>query len=397
MPYTVWILTLAQALSMSVAPLLVFSGGILGSKLAPDPALATLPVALMVLGTATAVMPLTRLMQRWGRKKVFIIGTIIATSGSFLAAWGIYLENFIFFCTAGIVLGTSLAAAQQYRFAAMEEVCIDKAGVAASRVLLGGLLAAYLGPELVVFGESLMGNFDETAINSHNKAFIGAFILLGCICFLALWVIVFGYKNHYKAQSTIESSGRSMRTILSNPLIWLAILASAIGYAMMSFMMTATPLNMHQVVGHSLTDTKWVIQSHIMAMFLPSFFSGWLISKLGHRRLIALGIAAYVICICVAASGHHLMHYWWALVLLGIGWNFLFVGGTALLPLCYKPTERFRVQSFNELSVFGLQAISALSAGWVISQYGWEALLMGCCVMIVVVMATLWINRQPGQ
>jgi MFS family permease len=163
---------------------------------------------------------------------------------------------------------------------------------------------------------------------------------------------------------------------------------------MMSFMMTATPLNMHSVDGHGLLDTKWVIQSHIIAMFAPSFFSGWLISRLGQRRVIVAGVLVYLACIAIALSGRELLHYWWALVLLGIGWNFLFVGGTALLPLCHRPTERFKVQTLNEFAVFGTQSLAALSSGWVVNTWGWEVLVLLSSLMVCAILLALWLSAS---
>jgi len=394
MPISVWVLMLAQALSMSVAPLMVFSGGLVGSDLAPEPGWATMPLALMVAGTALGVMPLTRLMQSLGRKRVFIVGTVLAGLAALLAAYSISVGSFAFFCIAGLLLGGSLAVAQQYRFAAMEIVSVDRASRATSRVLLGGLIAAYLGPELVVFGQGIGDYLGLATLRADHLPFIGAFVLLSFICLLAMLVLLVGYRNPVKLDVAASKTGRPLTEIFRHPLIWLAIMSSAMGYAMMSFMMTATPLNMHKVIGHNLLDTKWVIQSHIIAMFLPSFFSGWLISRLGHRCLIALGVLAYVVCLGVALSGHQLMHYWWALVLLGIGWNFLFVGGTALLPFCYHPNERFRVQSINEFTVFGTQAVAALSSGWVVNHFGWNPLLGTSMLLVLLIVAVLWLNRD---
>ena len=392
-PLTVWILTLAQALAMTVAPLMVFSGGIVGSTLAPKPSLATLPVACIVIGTALAVMPMTRLMQRFGRKKVFLLGGAISIVASLAASWGVHQQSFAFFCGASLLLGVGIAVAQQYRFAAIEAVDVNRAGQAASQVLLGGLVAAYLGPELVVYGPAVADALGLPADNAPHRVFVGAFLLLGLICVGTVVVIGVGYRNQQTTMSEERVAGRPLAELFRNPLLWLAVGASAMGYAMMSFMMTATPLDMHAVQGHSLVDTKWVIQSHIIAMFLPSLFSGWLIARLGHRGLISLGVTAYVICLLIALSGQHLHHYWWALILLGIGWNFLFVGGTALLPLCYRPEERFRVQSVNEFAVFGCQAVAALSSGWVINQFGWQVLLWVSASMVVAVLALLWANR----
>lgn len=394
MPLTVWILTLAQALSMSAAPLLVFSGGIVGAALAPGAGLATLPVACIVIGTALAVVPATRAMQHIGRKAVFMTGTVIAALAALLAGWGIYQQSFWVFCGASLAMGISVAIAQQYRFAAIEVVDLSKSGRAASHVLLGGLIAAFLGPELVVYGPTVSKALGLATEDAPLTAFIGAFMLLALVCAGAALVIGFGYRNYKTLLTNTTTEGRALTEIFRNPLLWLAVAAAAMGYAMMSLIMTATPLDMHTVKGHSLTDTKWVIQSHIVAMFLPSLFSGWLITALGHRGLIALGVLAYAICLPVAWSGAHLHNYWWALILLGVGWNFLFVGGTALLPLCYRPEEAFKVQSVNEFTVFGIQAISALCSGWVVSQFGWHALLSASASMVVVLLVMLWVSRR---
>lgn len=393
-PLTVWILTLAQALSMTVAPLLVFSGGIVGSALAPRPGLATLPVACIVIGTALTVVPVTRAMQRFGRKRVFVLGSMLSVVSALLASQAIVQQSFFAFCWASLLLGVGVAIAQQYRFAAIEAVGSEGAGKAASQVLLGGLIAAYLGPELAVYGPAVADTLGLAASDAQQRAFVGAFILLAVVGLAATLVLALGYRNQQAVAIDQAFDGRPLAELFRNPLLWLAVGASAMGYAMMSFMMTATPLDMHQVRGHSLVDTKWVIQSHIIAMFLPSLFSGRLIAAVGHRGLISLGVAAYVVCLGIALSGHHLHHYWWALILLGVGWNFLFVGGTALLPLCYRAEESFRVQSVNEFAVFGCQAVAALSSGWIINQFGWQTLLWISASMVVVVVALLGLNRK---
>ncbi len=377
---------------MTVAPLLVFSGGIIGSSLAPKASLATLPIACIVIGTALSVMPATRLMQRRGRKLVFVLGSLLSALAALLAGWSVYQQSFTLFCLASTLLGAGIAVAQQYRFAAIETVGPDQTGQAASQVLLGGLVAAYLGPELVVYGASV-SDLLGLPLAAHT-AFIGAFVLLAGICLAAALLLFVAYANHKAIDSIDAGFGRPLQELFHNPLLWLAVGASAMGYAMMSFMMTATPLDMHAVQGHSLVDTKWVIQSHIIAMFLPSLFSGRLISLLGVRGLISLGVLAYAICLGIALSGQQLHHYGWALILLGIGWNFLFVGGTALLSQCHAPEERFRVQSVNDFAVFGCQAVAALSSGWVITRFGWDNLLLLSAAMVISIGGLLWASRR---
>jgi MFS family permease len=167
-----------------------------------------------------------------------------------------------------------------------------------------------------------------------------------------------------------------MREILANPVIWVAISAAAVGYAIMSFIMTATPLSMTEMAGHPLEDAKRVIQLHIMAMYLPSLISGWLIRVVGIGRMMLVGMVTYLICIVLATSGVSFYHYLGALLLLGIGWNFLFVGGTSLLPQGYNDSERFRVQGLNDMMVFGFQAVASMSAGLALSSLGWGGLLL---------------------
>ena len=395
LPGAVYLLMAVQALSLCTAPLYFLTGGIVGDALAPRPALATLPVACIIVATALTVVPVTRAMRRFGRKRLFLAGALTNGAGALLAAVALAAGSFTLFCAAGIAAGVSIAVAQQYRFAAIETVPPALAGKATARVLLAGLAAAWLGPELVTWGA-----FAETlplAAGGHpaHGPFIGGFLLLAAIAAATAALVALGYRNVTPPDGERGGDARPLHTLLASPLLRLAIIAAAMGYAMMSFMMTATPLSMHSIDGHTLMDTKWVIQSHIMAMFAPSLFSGWLISRLGHRRLITAGALIYALCLGVAAAGQHLMHYWWAMVLLGLGWNFLFVGGTALLPQCHRPAERFRVQSANELAVFGSQALAALGSGWVIDRFGWSTLVGVAALMVVVLLWGLWQARSP--
>ena len=384
MPLNVWLLMAAQALNQCCAPMVVLVGGLIGAKLAPLPQLVTLPVALMVVGTALATMPVSLSMQRWGRKRVFLSGNVLAMIGALLAAWALHAESFWAFCAGALLLGSSLALVQQYRFAAMESVPLDMMPQAASRVLLAGLVAAFIGPELGVRGQHLLGT-------EYMGSFLSLIVLNACALGLLLMVRDVGVQSAHTA-----GSGRSMRRIMAQPVFWTAVGAGAVGYAMMSFIMTATPVSMHVMEGHNLADTKWVIQSHIMAMFLPSLLSGWLIAQFGIGRLMFIGCVVYLVCIAVASRGIALPNYWIGLVLLGIGWNFLFVSGTALLPRCYKDEERFRVQGFNEFIVFGTQAVASLTSGWVLSGLGWENLLLLCVPLVCVQLFLLLIWRRSS-
>ena len=377
LPFNVWLLMCVGALAMSASSMVVFTGGIVGSVLAPSETLATLPLALMVVGTAVAVIPVTMLMQRFGRKRVFIFGAASSIVGALVASYAIIESHFIWFCVGTFLLGSGLAYVQQYRFAAMESVPTPLMASAAAKVLLGGLAAAIIGPELALLSKDMF-----------VQPFAGAFLLLALLYVLATLLLFLYRPNHIKSEQH-SSSGRSLSTIIRQPIFWVALLAATIGFAVMSFIMTATPMSMHIHDGHSLTDTKWVIQSHIMAMFLPSFFSGFLISRYGAAKMMMTGLLAFALCIVIALIDRSLLHYWLALILLGIGWNFLFVSGTALLPQSYKDNERFKVQALNEFCVFSVQAVASLSSGWVLYQFGWQTLLYVSLPMLLVVVAAI--------
>lgn len=364
LPANVWILTTAQALILSVSSMVVFVGGLVGAKLAPVENLATLPVASVVVGTAITIPPVTLLMNTIGRRRSFFIIGIYSVLVAFLAAYSIVISNFYLFVFSTFLFGATYSCVMQFRFASMESVSENLIPKAASMVLVGGIAAAFLGPEIAVFGKDLLG-----------VEFAGSFILLAGLFVIAM-LFLLGFRNPVIKEEKSATQQRPLKTIMQQRVFWVALLAATIGYAIMSFIMTATPVHMHVMEGHSLEHTKWVIQSHIIAMFLPSLITAWIIKKLGIPLMMLIGLVAYVACIGIAFSGQHLLNYWISLVLLGIGWNFLFIGGTTLLPQAYKPSERFKVQAVNDFVIFGTQAVASLSAGWFIFALGWKTLLL---------------------
>ncbi|MGO1462956.1 MAG: MFS transporter [Marinobacter sp.] len=389
MPLNVWVLVAAQALAMCTAPFIVFIGSIQGRLLAPAPEYATLPVGLVVVGTVLAIKPATWLMEKLGRKQVMLLGTCMGMLAGCLGAFASWLSFFPLLCLAAVVGGTGLAVVHQYRFAAMESVPDHMAGSAAARVLLGGLVAAWLGPEIATLGSA------AEAVHPFLLSWLG----LASVQIVALVILAAGYRAQgERAREAHAGGGRPMKEILANPLIWVAISAAAIGYAVMSFVMTATPLSMTEMAGHDLGDAKRVIQLHIIAMYLPSLISGWLTRVIGIPVMMGAGLLAYLGCIGLAASGDNFYHYLSALALLGIGWNFLFVGGTTLLPRGYTDTERFRVQGLNDIFVFGSQAAAALSAGVILSWFGWSALVMLAVPFLVIhgLLMLVWLTRGEG-
>jgi MFS family permease len=370
MTQNVWILMLAQAFAMCAAPLVVFVGGLIGKQLASDDTLATLPIAAMVIGTALAVYPASVMASKIGRKRVFLGAMVLGILASLLAVYALQTESFVVFVMAAMLVGMVLACVQQFRFAAMESVSTDLMPIAASRLLLAGIIAAYLGPELVTIGQSL-----------HEQTFTGAFYLLA------------GYRNIEIKHEEGEVGQRSFSELLSSPGILLAMGSASVGFAVMSFIMTATPISMVELNHYSLEETKWVIQSHIMAMFIPSLFSGWFVRKLGFTSMMWVGLGIYIICLSIAYWDQALVHYWGALVLLGLGWNLLFVAGTALLPQMYQANETHRVQGLNDLMVFSAQAIASLGSGVLLLLLGWQG-IMWVALPMIAVQAMLLLNWQ---
>lgn len=373
----VWLLMVCQALTMSIPSFIVFLASIIGQTLAPDPGYASLPVGAFLLGSAVATLPVILAMRRWGRKIIFITCSLVAGAGGLLAIFALLKSQFPLFVIAGMVLGVGLAAGQQYRFAAMESVDAGDMPRAASRVLVGGIIAAFLGPEIAIRGESLFGT-----------SYVGSFVLLLLVIALATAVLLFFVEPQSATRSTAGES-RPWASILAQPVIWLAVLSGMTAFAVMSTVMTATPLHMHFENGHSLVDTKWVIQSHIVAMFLPSLVVPMIIRRVGEVGLIGLGVGALLASLAVIFSDYEFANYWLSLVLLGLGWNFLFIGGTTLLPQGYRESERFKVQAFNDFTIFGVQSTGALMAGWLLARIGWQYLLLAMLPILLMLVLTL--------
>ncbi|MFN2196099.1 MAG: MFS transporter, partial [Anaerolineales bacterium] len=295
----------------------------------------------------------------------FQIGALVGILAALLAAYAINLANFALLCSATLLIGASSAFVQQFRFAAAESVPPERAGRAVSWVLVGGIFAGFLGPEIAVWARDWL----------PAAAYLGSFVFLAGI-YLLVVILLSLYRNVDTALLDPQAAGkeRPLPEIARQPLFLLAVLCGAVAYGVMSFIMTATPLHMHIQSGFSIQDTTFVIQSHIIAMFLPSLFSGLLIERMGVQRVMFAGLAALLACVGLAVYSRAFAGYWAALVLLGIGWNFLFVGSTVLLTRTYLPAERFKAQALNDFTIFGIQAFTSLSAGTVLFMANWEIL-----------------------
>ena len=386
LPRNIWILSIGLTLFMSLTVAIVFVGGIIGQTLAPNQGLSTLPVAMVVIGTALSIIPVNQLMAKFGRRTIFLGTCLYTTSVIFLAIAALELNNFYLFCVAAFLFGTNAAVMNQFRFAAIESVPEHLHATAVSTVLAGGLLSAFLAPELMILGKDYFAT-----------AFVGSFLLLSC-CFLVAFLFLWFYQSGVIQQEKTTSSGRDLREIIKQNVFIVAISSAIAGYMIMSYIMTATPMSMHILDNFSLKQTKFVIQTHIIAMFLPSFFTPIIVKFLGLNRMLLLGILSYIICIIIAYTGHALHHYWQALILLGIGWNFLFIGSTILLLRTYNQNEKFKIQSINDFLVFSVQAVASLSAGYFIFNFGWEALLLSITpILLLQLLLLLWWLRKDSE
>ena len=366
---------LAQLVFTAGTILIVTLGGIVGNTIAPDPAWATLPLSFMVVGTAVATVPVAMLMQRVGRRLGFVAGGCLAVASALLAAWALVLADFALFTLACGLVGTTLAFSAQLRFAAAESVRSQRAGAAVSIILLGSIGGALLGPELATRSPGW----------TPDAPYVGALLGLA-VCYMAATALLACSRN-IEAVVTADGPGsvRPMATVMRQPAFLLAVAAGVVGHGAMVFIMTATPIAMHVQDGHGLVETARVIQAHVVAMYLPSLASAFLIGRFGPRKLMAVGALAMAATVVVGLAGREVMHYWWALVILGVGWNFLFVGGTTALVAAYRPAERFRAQAVNDFSVFGAAALASLSAGALLHAFGWSAVLL-CTLPVLAVM-----------
>ena len=381
-----WVLSLSNAVAGSILPLMHLAGTLAGSTLAPSPSWATAPIALMILGTASSVVPVSRTMQSLGRKMGIYVFLGVGLLVCILAMTALEIGSFSLFCLASFMLGSFNATLLQGRFAAMESVVSKYRTTAASMFMGSGIIAAFIGPEIALIGKDIF-----------STAYQGSF-LLAAGCILISSVMLTGYTPKLIPQEPDKESKLPKTQLFKNPTFCLALASGAIAYVVMSFVMTGTPISMHESYGHSLTDTKWVLQSHIAAMFLPSFITPVLVRYMGLRGMMVAGLICYCLAIAVGYSDNSPQGFWTQLVLLGIGWNFLFIAGTTLLPDTHHENERFKAQSINDFTVFSFQALAALSAGWALNLIGWQPMVLLCLIPVaVMIMALLWERVKTRQ
>ncbi|UUO21785.1 MFS transporter [Colwellia sp. M166] len=381
LPKNVWLLFLVQPLVMAASPVIVFIGGILATSMGADPALVTLPVTVMILGVASTAIPAALLAQKKGRRFATFTGFMLGFSGTMLAMFAALNGSFELLVLASLLFGSCTAFIQQLRFAAIESISDSKdVPTVLSILMLSGIFSAFLGPEIAVTAKDWL---------SSPYGYAGSFLFLAGL-FLVAMLLMLNFRDAEIKPSGKHGEIRALSKIIKQPIFIIAILSAAIGFALMSYSMTATPLSMHHLHGHSLNDTKWVIQSHIAAMFIPSLFTALLVKRIGLKNLMLTGTIIYALVAVIALSGEQVMHYWWALILLGIGWNFLFLTGTSLLPQSYHASERHKVQAINDFIIFGFQATASLMAGWILFKAGWHVVVLTSLPFIVILFIVSW-------
>lgn len=384
MKRNVALLATGQAVMMTGAVLLFATGSLVGHRLAADKAWATLPLALQVAASLAVIVPVSFLMARFGRRAGFLLGAALAMSGAALAAYSIVTGSFALFCLAAALIGMFTGIGNYFRFAAVDAASEAYRARAIAYVLAGGVVAAIVGPNLGHWGDSLL----------PGHAFAGGYLAL-----VAMYAVVFALLTRLRIprpRAFDAGAGRRLAHILRQPAMAVAVLGGALGYGVMALIMTATPLAMHGHP-HDYHDTALVIEWHVLGMFAPSFVTGRLIQRFGVWNVMIAGALLNVACVVINLSGDSLGHFWLALFLLGVGWNFLFIGATHLLTSGYEAAEQAKVQAANDFVVFGVSTLAVLSAGALQHHFGWRMVNLGVIPgLVLIVGALFWLRWKTA-
>lgn len=380
------LLVMAQALGGASPPIIISLGGIIGQSLARDPSLSTLPVSLYNLGLALSTLPAAFLMRRVGRRAAYVLGAVLAIVSALVATWGVVSGSFLTFCIGTATAGFYGACVQSYRFAASDSVAAPDRPRAISRIMVGGLAAAIIGPQVVIW----------TRDSWPAAPFAGSFLGQAALAVLALPLLL-ALRMPRARSVALEGRPRPLTAILTTPAFVVAVTAGTVSYGLMSFIMTAAPMAM-VACGHTVGEAALGIQWHVLAMFGPSFFTGRLIARFGRIPVTAAGLVMIAASGLLALSGLELLHFWGALVLLGLGWNFGFIGATAMVTELAVGADRARVQAINDFLVFGTVAVASFGSGQMLEAAGWDAINGWMQPLVIVVLAMLgwqaWRERQ---
>ena len=354
--------------------IVVLLGGIITSKIMLKDSLATLPMTLMIIGIALSAPIASKLMSIWGRKKGFIFSSFLSTFALLLCSLSIYNQNFIIFAVGNFLIGSSQAFSNQYRFAASESVSNEYIPRSISIILLLGIISALLSTN---FSEYFKDYFPD-------YLFLGSYIFLSITAIIPIFILLF-YEDNENIKNESKFQYKTIVSLLKNIKILQSIISAGFGYFIMAIIMTATPLHMHLVNNFTLFQTSIVIQFHVIGMFLPSLFSGDLVKKFGNTNIIYSGVIILFMSIIINTSFDFYYSYLMGLILLGIGWNFLFVSGSSLLVVSYEEKDKFTAQGLNDFIVFSTQGIGALSAGFLLYYSNWKILNILCIPLLIIV------------
>lgn len=381
---TILLLAIAQSL-YSCAVITVFATGpLVGMNLAPSQGLATWPVTSFVVGSMLAVWPASMLMNIYGRKPVFVGGAISSIIGALVSVWAIYHSNFYVFCAGAMLQGVLQATSGFYSFAAAEAAGPEDKSVAISWVLTGGVVAAVAG----------------TLISSQTRNLLAPFTFAGTyfavVAFSTLSLLVFACLQMAKPSAAeIQGPQRSWPELLAQPKLVIAMATAILSYALMNLMMTAAPVAM-KACGFGTDASIWVIQWHVLAMFVPSFFTGVLIKRYGVNLITGIGMGVLICASIAALAGISFTHFSAALILLGLGWNFGFIGGTTMLTSTYQPAERAKVQAVNNFGVSLMVAIASASSGQMLSHFGWASVALTVMPLAAVMLAVIVLRARSA-
>ena len=378
------LLVAAQALGGASPPIIISLGGLVGQQLSSNPTATTLPVSIYQLGLALSTLPAAWLMQRLGRRWAYVLGAVLGVVSGIIAAQGIAQSDFVTFCIGTALAGFYAACVQSYRFAAADAVGAPHLQAKAiSRIMVGGLIAAIIGPQVVIWTRDALPA-TPFAGSSYSQAALAALAL----------PILLPLRLPAPQKQAIVGTARPLKAIAATPQFIEAAAAGVVSYGLMAFLMTAAPMAMVGC-GHSVGEAALGIQWHVLAMFGPSFFTGRLIGRFGQRKITALGLVMIAASGLLALMGEGLSEFWGSLILLGVGWNFGFIGATAMLTACYTPAERTKVQALNDFLVFGTVAIASFGSGQLLHSVGWSGINIGMQPLVVIVLAIMaWQARK---
>jgi MFS family permease len=376
------LLAVAQALYSSCVIIVFSTGGLVGLMLAPSKGLATLPITAFVVGSMLAVVPASMFMKRWGRIPIFTAGALINMVGALLSVWAIYHNLFWLFCAGAALQGVFQATSSFYSFAAIEAAAPEDKAIAISWVLTGGVVAAIVGTVIATYTADWFAPF----------TFAGSYVAVEILAASSL-VIFAILKLPKPTLAEISGPQRTWPQLLKQPKLITAMASGILAYALMNLMMTAAPVAM-AACGFSASAPAWVIQWHVLAMFVPSFFTGQLIKRFGVELITGVGMAILFIAGVVGLSGISFGHFSVALILLGLGWNFGFIGGTTMLTSCYEPSERAKVQAANNFGVSLMVAIASASSGQMLSFWGWSSVALTVMPLAALMLGVIaWKSR----